>query len=175
MKPIHYFIIAAIILFFLWLKGCGTPEPTTRTITIKETVTKYDTIYEIKHVPITRTNTKLVTEYIKADTIVKLEMYADAVAISEYSNTFEDSLSKVEIGGQVQGKVLSMYANVTVKERSIEVPAEKKRVHLLGGVSFSTDATVTGLVGLQNKRGNIILGGYDTRQNWHVGYVVRVW
>lgn len=165
--------IIILILCVLLFKCCTKKPVDTKEIIIKETIKVFDTVYKIKHDTIDRKNPinkKLIAEnnepqkkYNKATPEGKDSIYAEAISIKDFSHTFEDSLSKVDVNGQVRGEVLNMFATVTLKERKIPITQSEVKYRVLaGGLIQQSDKTqYNALLGFQSKKGHIYLGGYS--------------
>lgn len=67
------------------------------------------------------------------DSIKKQNAFADAITIREFSQPFENDFVKINNTGLVQGKLLSLKNEVTLKERTEKASVERKRKIQIGG------------------------------------------
>lgn len=187
-KNISYLIII-ILLFFIFIQRSCTSS---KVITKKESVIKYDTLTVFKKLP-----SKIITKYktLKGDTVyipgkvdtlevkvfekatdsTQLEMYIDATKIRQYKSVFNDSLADISIYTETKGELLKMAPTITIKAR---LPEKKTVFALYGGFELSNNLQfnnpiVKGNLFIQNKKGDLYTTGYDTNKNIYIGYSFR--
>jgi len=120
-------------------------------------------------------NKNLALEYKAAkDTIEKLKLYLDAIQIRQFKNTFEDSLLKLTISGEVQGHLNYLQPDYTIKERHIEITNTELVFRILLGGQIESNEAFNDLdynlnLSLQNKRNRIYGIGYSRKfgQNYY--------
>ena len=85
-----------------------------------EYITKHETVLIETKNPV---NDVLASEYIESmsDSIKQLKMYLDAIQIRQFESIFEDDFLKLNIKGEVQGKVNSIFPEYEIKERVVNV------------------------------------------------------
>lgn len=137
---------------------------------LRDTIIKYnrpiDTVY--------------ITEYLKADPIVRTEKYIEAVAKRTYKNVVEDSLLKLDYTANTEGKLLNIKFDYTIKPLIVKLPKPKESVFTLyGGAGLKTttdlnELTPVGIIGIQNKKGTIIYGQYGSDKSVQVGAMIKV-
>lgn len=188
-----------ILLFIvLWFRGCSgtTPSPQIAKVIIPEVKGKFEankpvnvpigqkvskgkTVYKDNPInpKLLAENEKLKQDFAKASDSIKKLQFAKAIQLNEFSSTFEDDNLLLNINGIVQGEVKEITPNYTVKEKKVEVPVKAKETvfRLLGGMEFGNNTKLDGFAAkanlmLQNRKGNIISGSFDTNQNIWIGY-----
>lgn len=144
-----------------------------RTATGKEILQVENPIYK----KLISENEKLKSEYAKANDSIKQLSFNKAIQLNKFSTKFEDENVVLNINGVVQGEVKEITPNYTIKERKMEVPVKAKETmfRLLGGLELGNNRqfdnfTAKANLMLQNKKGNIISGSFDTNQNVWIGY-----
>ncbi len=100
----------------------------------------------------------------------RLLMFVSAIQIREYSQTFEDSLVKIDVFGKVQGEIQSMQSNYTIKPTKIRAKQKQTVFRLLAGLEFGNnlqfnDFRYKANLGFQNAQGNILKTGYEKLNN----------
>lgn len=188
-KNIFPYLIIIILLGYIFLqRSCDS----NKTITPKQSIVHYDTIYKPVELPskiITKYKTiqgkeitiqgKIDTLYIKqfekaADT-TKTEMFIDATKIRQYTNSFNDSLADVSIFTETRGELLKIVPTVTIKAR---LPEKKTVFAVYGGTEvfnnfkFNNFGVKANLM-FQNKKSDLFTGGYDTNETIYLGYNFR--
>lgn len=151
MKTQNYIILGSAVIIAALLVDQCEPSPRPRVITIPQTITLFDTVRVVKHVPINtenplnkkllKENEELRKKFSEATPEEKDSIYTEAIAVKDFSHTFEDEKSKSLVFGQVRGEVLNLALETTIKEQTIEVPAERWKV--LGGLQVQSDLTKT--------------------------------
>lgn len=123
-------------------------------------------------------NEKLKASFAKeTDSLKKIILFNKVAQLSSFSKDFEDENVLININGIVQGEVKEVAPNYTIKPKKVEVPVKPKETvfRLLGGVEVGNNTKLDGFAAkanlmLQNRKGNIISGSYDTNQNIWIGY-----
>jgi hypothetical protein len=123
-------------------------------------------------------NEKLKTAFAKeTDSLKKVIAYNKAIQLNKFSTKFEDENLVLNINGVVQGEVKEITPGYKIKEKKIEVPVKPKETvfRLLGGMELGNNTKLDGFAAkanlmLQNKKGNILSGSFDTNQNIWIGY-----
>lgn len=147
-----------------------------------DTVYKDSIVYKDKVIKITNPiNVELAESYLKAkDSITRLNLYISAIEIKRYKEVFDDSNVTITVDAETTGKLNWMKSSYVIKERVVTTPVKVKQTvfaaYLGGGTGISKTMTpsFTGNVGFQNKRGDIILGGYAVDGTISATYIVRI-
>lgn len=189
-KSAPYIIIAILLGIIFLMQQCeGKSEPEKLIVDIpeingsfeaekpKHTDQEIKTVIEYEDLEIevpNPVNQNLLKKYqVLEDSLTKKEaeyqrllMFVDAIQIREFSQTFEDSLVKIDVFGKVQGEIKEMQSNYTIKERQIEVEQEEVVFRLLAGLEFGqnlmfNDFRYKANLGFQNRKGNIFRAGYE--------------
>jgi len=187
-----------ILLFIvLWFRGCSgtTPSPQIVKVIVPEVKGKFEAKKPI-NVPINNSvikeylttenpinpkllaeNEKLKVDFAKASDSIKKLQYSKAVQLNKFSTKFEDENLLLNIDGIIQGEVKEITPNYTIKEKKIEVQVKPKETvfRLLGGMELGNNTKLDGFAAkanlmLQNRKGNILSGSFDTNQNIWIGY-----
>jgi hypothetical protein len=147
-------------------------------------VQKGETIY--KENPIDKKliteNEKLKYDYAKANDSIKNLLFKKVAQLNTFSSPpFEDENIIININGIVQGEVKKITPSYKIKERKLEVPVKAKETvfRLLGGLELGNNTQLNAFkvkanLMLQNRKGNIISGSFDTNQTVWVGYNVSI-
>jgi hypothetical protein len=187
-----------VILFIvLWFSGCNPDPQIAEKIKIQTKEVKGKTIIKtnIVHVPITKKvrdttgtgfyvaqidklfeeNNQMQLEFMKMDSIAKIQAYNKAIEISAFKQQFEDSNINAYVSGEVAGEVKQMRFDYTIKPQTISVDAPKPKNHLYLGLNVANTIKFdkplfSGGIGLQNKRGNILNFSFDTEKRIGFGY-----
>ena len=177
------YIFIGLLIFSLFLqRSCSNK------IIKPQEIIKYDTIFK----PIVSKPT-IITKYKtikgknilipgKIDTIevkvfeqsvdtVKLNMYVDATKIRSYTTQFNKSDADVLIYIETKGELLKIVPTVTIKQPKVKevVFAMYGGIEVYNNLQLSNPGVKVDL-GIQNKKGDIFTGGYDTNQNIYVGF-----
>jgi len=176
------YIVIAFLVFVLFFKGCGEQEKTTITtpeivgdfeeqepIYIKgkdSIITKWKTLTDTIEVETKNpANDSLDLAYKSAkDNSERYRLFRSATQIKTFKNTFEDEYLKLSLTGGVQGNLLGITPNYTIKPREIEVEGVSLRFLVGGGIGNNlgfNDFTYRVNLGIQNGNGNIVRGGYS--------------
>jgi hypothetical protein len=126
-------------------------------------------------------NEKLKADFAKANDSIKELKFNQAIQLNKFSTKFEDSNLTLNINGIVQGEVKEITPNYIIKEKKIDVPVKTKETvfRLLGGLELGNNTQLDNFnikanLMLQNRKGNIISGSFDTQQNIWIGYNVSI-
>lgn len=184
------YIVILILFGVIWFQGC---ERETVTVKVPEIVREFDTITEFVYLEHRDTvfvyedkwreieveipnpvNQQLVDLYQSAqDSIGRLNIFIDAVMERQFQQTFEDDHLIGNVSGTVQGRLLGLTLDYTIKERTIEAPGTRFR--LLGGFNIGNSMELSqfrwkATLGLQNGQGNIFRLGYGDNETIWIGY-----
>ena len=191
-------VILFIVLFF---RGCN-PEPQfAEKIKIQTKEVKGKAIIQtnIVHVPITKKvrdtagvgfyvsqidklfeeNNRMQQEFIKMDSLAKIEAYNKAIEINAFKQQFDDKYINAYVSGEVSGKIHAMKFDYTIKAQTLEVDAPKPKNNLYLGVNVANTLLLdkplfSAGIGLKNKRGNIINASFDTEKRIGFGYYMKI-
>jgi hypothetical protein len=189
-----------ILLFLvLWFRGCSgsTPSPQIVKVTVPEVkgkfkaqkpvnvpigqkVSKGETVYKDNPIDpkLIAENESLKQNFAREkDSLKRIIAYNKAIQLNKFSSTFEDENIVLNINGIVQGKVKEVTPNYKIKEKKMEVPVKVKETvfRLLGGLEVGNNTKLDGFAAkanlmLQNRKGNILSGSFDTNQTIWIGY-----
>lgn len=193
-KPLIIFIIAFLLIIFLFQRSCSKNE-TTQKVIIPEKVGKFEKpdtvlVVETKDSIIWKTtvvktenpvNKKLASELIEAlkykDSVKVLKMYLEAIQERDGTYVYDNKDLKLEISTKTRGEILSIKPSYKIKEREETVTIKQKEtvLALYGGVGISnslqlSNPALEAEIGIQNKSGDILSAGYDTQQNISIKY-----
>lgn len=181
------YILIGLLIFSLFLqRSCSN-----KVIKIEEIV-KYDTIFKpVASKPIIITKYKTIKgEDIlipgKIDTVevkvfeqsvdsTKLNMYIDATKIRSYTTQFNKSDADISIYTETKGELLKIVPTVTIKQPKVKevVFAMYAGLEVYNNLQLSNPGVKVDL-GIQNKKGDIFTGGYDTNQNIYIGFKKQI-
>jgi hypothetical protein len=127
-------------------------------------------------------NEKLKLDFAKeTDSLKKIIAYNKAVQLNKFSSKFEDDNLLLNIDGIVQGEVKEITPRYTIKEKKVGIQVKPKETifRLLGGLELGNNTKLDNFnikanLMLQNRKGNIISGSFDTQQNIWMGYNVKI-
>ena len=100
----------------------------------------------------------------KAHDSVKLKLaYLEAIQIRKYRHLFEDKNLKVAVSAQTTGTLDSLSVAYLIKPDTLKVHIPKQTLALfVGGGAYTTENLNFKLnLGVQTKKGNLIIGSYD--------------
>jgi hypothetical protein len=191
-------VILFIVLFF---RGCN-PEPQfAEKIKIQTKEVKGKAIIQtnIVHVPITKKvrdtagvgfyvsqidklfeeNNRMQQEFIKMDSLAKIEAYNKAIEINVFKQQFDDKYINAQVSGEVSGKIHAMKFDYTIKAQTMEVDAPKPKNNLYLGVNVANTLLLdkplfSAGIGIKNKRGNILNASFDTEKRIGIGYYLKI-
>lgn len=198
-KKLNYLTWLGWILFIalLFFKGCNPAIQTADKIKVVTKEVKGKTIIKtnIVHIPITKKvrdtagvgfyvgqidklfaeNNKMQNEFIKMDSLQKIEAYNKAIEISAFKQSFDDEYINASVNGEVSGKIHSMAFNYTIKPQTLKVDAPKRKLSVLGGFFIGNDIQIQKpLFGAEldilNKKGNLLRVAFDTDKRFYFGY-----
>lgn len=189
---ILYMVICALLLI-LFLERCSTHNNVFQTIPkIEGTLTdvkplERDSLIitdkklkeEIKNIVISKELDSLekVVEFETKPEPVKKEMYKKSLDVKTYQNKVEDDDVKIEYTAVTTGTLDYINFDYTVKERVVEKPKNKNHFYLGGSISNNLELnrpSVNALIGVQNKKGDILQVSYGTDKTISVGYMFRL-
>lgn len=180
-KAIPYIIIVVLLAIIFLMQQCeGDKTPITVTIPEEKgsfdfelpTYVETDTVYitkwkEVEVKTENPVNDSLAEAYTLAlDSLERYKMYVDAIQIRKFKNTFEDSVIKIDVFGEVQGDLNKIGADYTIKERDAEVEQKQTVFRLLAGLEMGqntqfNDFRYKANLGFQNKKGNVFGLSYE--------------
>jgi len=193
-----------ILLFIvLWFRGCSGPTISPQivkvivqevkgkfeakkpvNVPIGQKVSKGETIYKENPIDpkLLAENEKLKQDFAKEkDSLKRIIAYNKSIQLNEFSTKFEDDNLLLNINGIVQGEVKKITPSYTIKEKKVEVQVKPKETvfRLLVGGEIGNNTKLDGFAAkanliLQNKKGNIISGSFDTNQNIWIGYNISI-
>lgn len=187
-----------VLLFgVLFFKGCN-PEPQTAEkikVVTKEVKGSIVTNEKVINIPIVRTvkdtagtgyyvnqidklfdeNNKMQLEFLKMDSLSKIEAYNKAIQINAFKQSFDDKYINAQVTGEVAGEVKQMRLDYTIKPQEIKVDAPKRKIKVLGGVFIANDIQLKkplfgAELNILNKKGNLLKIAYDTEKRIYFGY-----
>jgi hypothetical protein len=112
----------------------------------------------------------------ETDSLKRVILYQNAIAINKFSDTFEDENLLLNIEGIVRGEVQSITPNYTIKAKTIQAPVLKEmKFRMLAGVGIGNSLQFdkplfNAALGFQNKKGNVLLGSFDTEKRISINY-----
>ena len=191
-----------VLLFgVLFFKGCN-PEPQTAEkikIVTKEVKGSIVTNEKVINIPIVRTvkdtagtgyyvnqidklfdeNNKMQLEFLKMDSLSKIEAYNKAIQINAFKQTFDDKYINAQVTGEVAGEVKQMRLDYTIKPQELKVDAPKPKNNLYLGVNVANNLQLnkplfSAGIGLKNKRGNMLNASFDTEKRISFGYYLKI-
>ena len=122
-------------------------------------------------------NINLQVDFAKANDSIRKLLYAKTSQLSKFSTTFENDKLILNIDGIVQGEVKEITPSYIWKKQAVEVPIKTKEtvLRLLGGLEIGNNINLSNPIfkanlGVQNRKGNVITGSYDSNKNIYVGY-----
>ena len=147
-----------------------------------------------KPIYITKTNDKQLKNIIsklekkysqKADSVIILREYIQAIKVRKYSETFEDSLLVATFKAETTGTLNSIDFKYTKKPQKINyfkktiTKTLTPKFSLLGGGKINASSSLDNSsfeanIGAQFKNMDILEIGYDTNNSWSVGYKFNI-
>lgn len=121
-------------------------------------------------------NNEMAEVFAAATDSLQNELYKQAISIRYYEQKFSDENIDITSSGMIRGEIQSMKFNYTIREKTIDAPAEKEvTFRLMGGVEFGNTLEfnsflVKGNLGFQNKKGNVFTASFDTQERIWIGY-----
>jgi hypothetical protein len=202
-KRINYLTWLGWILLFivLFFRGCNAEPQFAEKIKVQTKEVKGKTIIKnnIVHVPITKKvrdtagtgfyvaqidklfeeNNQMQLEFMKMDSIAKIQAYNKAIEISAFKQQFEDSNINAYVSGEVAGNIKEMRFDYVIKSQTLNVDAPKPKKHLYLGVNVANNLQLnkplfSAGLGIQNKKGNIINASFDTEKRIGIGYYKKL-
>ena len=131
-------------------------------------------------------NQDLVDAYIKTleenDKLKSLNLYTDAIKINKYETVFDNKDLKLTVKSTVEGKLLELSPEYTIKEQNIivpiKIPEPKKQVFAMNvGAVINTTKDLSKIdpavqLQLVNKKGSILSASYSIDGVVSVGYSI---
>jgi len=98
-------------------------------------------------------------------------MYIDARKIRSYTTDFNNDDADISIYTETKGELLKIVPTVTIKQFKVKetVFAMYGGLEVYNNLQLSNPGIKVDL-GIQNKKGDIFTGGYDTNKNIYIGY-----
>lgn len=191
-----------VLLFgVLFFKGCN-PEPQTAEkikVVTKEVKGSIVTNEKVINIPIVRTikdtagtgyyvnqidklfdeNNKMQLEFLKMDSLSKIEAYNKAIQINAFKQTFDDKYINAQVTGEVSGEVKQMRLDYTIKPQEIKVDIPKPKNNFYAGINVANSLQLnkplfSAGIGIKNKRGNILNASFDTEKRIGIGYYLKI-
>lgn len=202
-KRLDYLVWLGWVLLFgvLFFRGCNSQPQFAEKIKIQTKEVKGKAIIQtnIVHVPITKKvrdtagvgfyvsqidklfeeNNRMQNEFIKMDSLAKIEAYNKAIEINAFKQSFDDKYINAQVSGEVSGKIHAMKFDYTIKAQTIEVDAPKVRNNFYAGVNVANTLLLdkplfSAGIAIKNKRGNIINASFDTEKRIGFGYYLKI-
>lgn len=198
-KKINYLTWLGWVLFIavLFFKGCNPQPQIAEKIKIQTKEIKGDAIIKtnILHIPITKKvrdtagvgfyvsqidklfeeNNRMQNEFIKMDSLHKIQAYNKAIEINAFKQQFDDKYINASVSGEVSGKIHAMKFDYTIKAQTLEVDAPKRKLSVLGGFFIANDIQLQKpLFGAEldilNRKGNLLRVALDADKRFYFGY-----
>lgn len=120
-------------------------------------------------------NEALKRAYIDADSLKRELMYLKSIQLSEFYQDFDNDTINLLVKGIVQGEIKTLQPFYTIKSYNIPIKQKEVKFRVLAGFSVGNninfnDPLFTANIGFQNKKGNIIIGGFDTQKRITIAY-----
>jgi hypothetical protein len=191
-----------VLLFgVLFFKGCNPELQTAEKIKVvtKEIKGSIVTKEKVINIPIVRTlkdtagtgyyvnqidklfeeNNKMQNEFLKMDSLAKIQAYNKAIEINAFKQTFDDNYINAQVTGEVMGNVKQMRLDYTIKPQELKVDAPKPKNNLYLGVNVANSLQLnkplfSAGIGIKNKRGNMINASFDTEKRIGIGYYLKI-
>ena len=187
--------IIAFLLVILFMKGCGLPKvEVPQIVQTKEVKGKFEVVKPEQKIiykyssnnneeflqsqinELLAENQKLNDTYLNASDSLKTVLYDKAITLNSFTHTWNNDTINATASGVVRGEVESIKLDYTIKSQKVEVPKTKETVlRLLGGLEVGTNFVPKVLIGFQNRKGSVLQIGYDTKQQYYVGYHFSIW
>jgi len=191
-----------VLLFgVLFFKGCNPelqPAEKIKVVT-KEVKGSIVTKEKVINIPIVRTlkdtagtsyyvnqidklfeeNNRMQNEFLKMDSLAKIEAYNKAIEINVFKQTFDDNYINAQVTGEVMGNVKQMRLDYTIKPQELKVDAPKPKNNLYLGVNVANSLQLnkplfSAGIGIKNKRGNMLNASFDTEKRIGIGYYLKI-
>lgn len=140
-------------------------------------------VYKNKIVKVDRpVDKKLVEDYLKAkDSIAKLKLYVNSVQTNTYTKTFSDDKIDITVNAETTGTLNWLDLKYKSKDIKVDLPVITKTTKFALYAGGSLNVNIVDIkpeyfvnAGVQNKRGDIILGGFGSNKTIQAGYVFRI-
>jgi len=154
------------------------PKPIPLTIEYKDSIVYKDKVISLTN-PVDK---KLAEDYLKAkDSITRLNLYISSIQIRKYKQVLSNKDIDLTIEAETTGTLNYLIPTYTIKERELKTPSIVKQTvfaaYIGGGISVATPTLKPEFfanAGFQNKRGDIILGGYGSNGTIEAKYILRI-
>jgi hypothetical protein len=140
-------------------------------------------VYKDKIVKVDRpVDKKLVEDYLKAnDSITKLSLYVNSVQTNTYTKTFSDEKIDITVNAETTGTLNLLDLTYKSKDIKVDLPVIIKRTTFAAYAGGGLNVNLIDIkpeyfvnAGIQNKRGDIILGGFGSNKTIQATYVFRI-
>ena len=176
--------IAGLVIAILMLSTCDNKNKNIKIVKIPEVVIKSDTVLVYKIVPKNvkaKDGTVVVNKdtYDKyeqeKDTVKKKEIFIEATQIrNDKTTVLDNDIAKVVVNSTVEGRLVSLQADVTLKERKIEVEVNKNpRLSLVLGTDlYYNELKFNPVVnaGIQTRNGSTYKAGVALDKSVMIGF-----
>ena len=191
-----------VLLFgVLFFKGCNPELQTAEKIKVvtKEVKGSIVTNEKVINVPIVKTvkdtagtgyyvnqidklfdeNNKMQLEFLKMDSLAKIEAYNKAIQINAFKQQFDDKYINAQVTGEVAGEVKQMRLDYTIKPQEIKVDIPKPKNNFYAGINVANSLQLnkplfSAGIGIKNKRGNILNASFDTEKRIGIGFYLKI-
>lgn len=199
LKTIFIGILLLAMMFFVWDRCTRKDEVIEIPIEIEvpvPVVERYTDTIE-KPVPVyinnpinkelLSENQDLLDKFNKADSLLKIKQYEDAISIREYKETFEDTFQTIDVYTKTRGEMLQQYVHYKTKPRTIKIDTTiittvKGKFKVFGLIEGGTNVISVnpinkvigkGTIIFKNSKDNGISVGIDTQGNGYLGYMFK--
>lgn len=125
---------------------------------------------------------KLVEDYLKAkDSITKLNLYVASVQTNTYTKTFSDDKIDITVNAETTGTLNRLDLKYKSKNIKVDLPVTVKKTAFALYAGGGLNVNIVDIkpeyfanIGIQNKRGDIILGGFGSNKTIQATYVFRI-
>lgn len=116
-------------------------------------------------------NAQLKADFAKAPDTVKIPMYADAIKLNLFEETFDDDLVSITAKGVVRGEVKGLMLDYTIKEQKVAVkrPWRVLGSAEIGSTKFIDKVVAKGGLMVQSRKGFIYSASIDTDEVIYIG------
>ena len=118
-------------------------------------------------------------EFLKMDSLQKIEAYNKAIQINAFKQTFDDKYINAQVTGEVAGEVKQMRLDYTIKPQEIKVDIPKPKNNFYAGINVANSLQLnkplfSAGIGIKNKRGNMLNASFDTEKRIGIGYYLKI-
>jgi len=175
--------IAICILSILFYRQCTLPGPEPK-ILIKEVIVKvpeiintFDTITIFKRSNSVKIDSIYKNRYISTkDSLQRLKLYLDAIAVKEYNQNFKDSTQSIDIWTQTRGDLIAQTVKYNIFERTIKtndtiiLPNNRRTLNL--GFETSTNLDLKASLLYTNRKKTIYSIGINQEKTVFIGIAI---